>query len=224
MCSQQLGCYNVAIGNCIQLPSTTTGCQLAIGFCTNCYWLTGCSNRNIRVHANIVDSAGNAGAAPTTFGCQVLTTNGTGVVWATVCDSPMQVSCALRGYANTLSPIGNVGSIQIDDLYFGWWSGCKMLIMATSNSCNNNYVVNTNYQLIGGQTGISCTFYQIPVNTWRYLANNTVWSLNSAGDIQEANIHIMCAANTNCGLCAYKVWSMVGHGFLYNPICVTRIY
>jgi hypothetical protein len=218
MCTQQLGCRNVAIGHCVQVPTITTGCQLAIGFDNNCYWLTGCANRDIRVHANLIDSAGNAGAAPTACNCQVLTSTGTGLVWATVCRSPLQVSGVVRGFA-----VANIttNSIQIDDLYFALWGGNKSFVIATSNNCNNDLIMYSSYQVTGG-TGIYNRRFTFGSCSWSYIGND--WQFGGAGDQQRATIQIACASNVSCLLCAYSFLGTIGHSYCMNPVCVTRIF
>ncbi|MBW2451454.1 MAG: tail fiber protein, partial [Deltaproteobacteria bacterium] len=77
--NQASGSYNVAIGGTsIQLPNVTGSCQLAIGYDTNNYWITGCSDKSITIPGGIRDCAGSIGAV----GC-VLESTGSGVVWAT---------------------------------------------------------------------------------------------------------------------------------------------
>ena len=73
------GSNNVAIGYSVSLPSATDSCQLAIGFNTGCNWLTGCSNKNIRPGAGILDCTGSPGTAG-----QVLMSDGANAVcWGT---------------------------------------------------------------------------------------------------------------------------------------------
>ena len=73
------GCANVAIGPNVQLASATGSCQLAIGFASGSYWITGDSTRAIKPGAGIIDCAGSTGTAG-----QVLMSNGANAVcWGT---------------------------------------------------------------------------------------------------------------------------------------------
>jgi hypothetical protein len=77
MCNLQVGSRNVAIGSCVQVPNSTAGCQLAIGYDNNALWLTGCSDLSIRPGAGVRDCANSTGTPR-----QVLTSTGSnGVVW-----------------------------------------------------------------------------------------------------------------------------------------------
>jgi hypothetical protein len=72
------GDQNTIIGNSVDAPVATGNCQLAIGFPGGC-WLTGCSNKNIKPGAGILDCAGSAGTAG-----QVLMSNGANAIcWGT---------------------------------------------------------------------------------------------------------------------------------------------
>ena len=65
------GCCNVVVGNNVCLPVITGSCQLALGYGATSYWLTGCSNGDIRPGTSIRDCANSAGTAN-----QVLTSTG----------------------------------------------------------------------------------------------------------------------------------------------------
>ena len=69
------GVNNVAIGYVTTMPVTNGSCQLVIGYCNGCNWLTGCSDKSIRPGAGIVDCAGATGTAG-----QVLMSNGANAV------------------------------------------------------------------------------------------------------------------------------------------------
>ena len=220
MCTQQLGCRNIAIGQCVQVPNITSSCQLAIGFDNNQYWLTGCSNKDIRVFANIIDSVGNAGAAPSATCCQVLTTTGTGVIWTTICKTPTQVCGAVCGFATNTNIALN--SVQIDDLYFSLWGGNRSFVWATSNNCNNYVIVQSDYQAGGGSVGYYARCYNFGGGSWTYIGND--WHFSNMGDVQNATILITCNAVQACTLCAYKFTGIIGWGYCKNPVCITRIF
>ena len=76
------GC-NVIIGPNVNAPVATGSCQLIIGFNEDCNWLTGCSNKNIRPGAGIIDAAGCVGTAG-----QLLTSTGTGLAWCSAAEVP----------------------------------------------------------------------------------------------------------------------------------------
>jgi hypothetical protein len=97
--NQASGDLNVALGADVNLPSTTGSCQLAIGFATNQYWLTGCSNKAIRPGAGIMDCTGSTGTAG-----QVLMSNGSNAVcWGTGGGGTKQYLSAYGGLAATCS-------------------------------------------------------------------------------------------------------------------------
>jgi len=94
----------IGSGNCFEPPSLTARCQLALGFnptgaATSCYWLTGCSNKNIRPGGGIIDANGSAG----TNG-QVLASSGANtVVWSSGNTIP---AGALMNFVQSTAPGG----------------------------------------------------------------------------------------------------------------------
>jgi hypothetical protein len=100
-------CRNLVIGagTGFNPPDLIGSCQLALGYnntggsTTNCYWLTGCSNMNIRPGAGIVDSFGSAGASG-----QVLSSTGlNSLVWTGAATIP---AGALMNFAMATAPAG----------------------------------------------------------------------------------------------------------------------
>lgn len=219
MCTQQLGCRNVAIGMCVQVPNITGSCQLAIGFDNNQNWLTGCPNKDIRVFANVIDSAGVAGPAPSGCVCQVLSSNGTGVIWSPQLKTVTGAKGIVSGNPMAAAP---TTAIQIDDLYFGMWSGCRSFVIGTCNSCNNFYYVTNWYY---GYNSPSCNnvgqSFHLGCNYWNFLWSNL--NMGTAGDTQTVRVQITCPSNGNCLLCAYSFSGVVGYGYCCNTMCVTRI-
>jgi hypothetical protein len=71
------GNLNVVIGANVDVPNGTGSCQLAIGWDSTQYWLTGCGNRNIRPGAGILDDTGAVGLTS-----QYLWSTGTGIRWS----------------------------------------------------------------------------------------------------------------------------------------------
>jgi len=82
---------NVVIG-----PNVIPGggdCVLALGFNTGCHWLTGCSNKNIRPGAGILDCANSAGTA----GQVLVSTGANGVVWGVPAAAETQLQGVVFG-------------------------------------------------------------------------------------------------------------------------------
>jgi hypothetical protein len=78
-CDQTLGSSNVAIGDGINVPITTGGCQLAIGYGAGFVcWLTGDSTGAIKPGAGISDCANSCG----TVGQYLWTTGTNKIVWS----------------------------------------------------------------------------------------------------------------------------------------------
>jgi hypothetical protein len=62
-CDLTTGCFNVTLGNTVQVPVATDSCQLAIGFSATDNWLTGTSTKAIKPGAGIIDCVNSCGAA-----------------------------------------------------------------------------------------------------------------------------------------------------------------
>lgn len=96
------GCNNVVIGNSIAVPSTNGSCQLAIGYGSTSYWLTGCSTGAIRPGAGIMDCTGSTG----TVG-QVLTSNGSNAVcWGAIPSATPTVFGSVLGCTTSNTSLG----------------------------------------------------------------------------------------------------------------------
>jgi hypothetical protein len=93
---------NVVIGAGLALPVYNANNQLAIGYSlgigADVYWLTGCSNGNIRPGGGILDCAGSAG----TNGQLLSSTGANKVAWTTFTPSPATTSTfgTILGYTN----------------------------------------------------------------------------------------------------------------------------
>jgi hypothetical protein len=163
------GFLNVIVGANVDAPSATGNCQLAIGYDGACYWLTGCSDLNIKPGAGIVDCAGSAGTA----GYALTSTGSNKVVWSSVapsCATPLvrgivfgctQSSnsalgqCALKSVTSGLSntAIGynalsslttTTGSTAIGDSAAQNATGCQNVAVGAGAMFNNaNGTLNT---------------------------------------------------------------------------------
>jgi microcystin-dependent protein len=215
MCTQQLGNFNVAIGNCVQLPDVNAGCQLAIGWCNN-YWLTGCPNRNIRVHASILDCNNCPGATPNGGTLPVLSSTGSNILWTTMTKSVG--GAKPRTVANNLL----CNSIQIDDLYFAMYSPDAHVVAGTTNACSNFFCVSGWFN--GQATNSSYSWMYdgtLQSNVWKSIepyANH-----GRAGDTARGVLQIY-RSGWGPLLCAYDFVGTVGYGYTANPILVTRIF
>jgi hypothetical protein len=156
------GFLNVIVGANVDAPSATGSCQLAIGYDASCYWLTGCSDLNIKPGAGIVDCAGSIG----TPGQALLSTGSNKIVWGSVapsCATPLirgivfgctQASnsalgqCALKSVTSGLSntAVGfnalsslttSIGSTAIGDGAAQFATGCQNVAVGAGALYNN---------------------------------------------------------------------------------------
>jgi hypothetical protein len=98
------GCNNVSIGPSVQTPVTGGSCQLAIGYTSNQYWLTGCSNKAIRPGAGIMDCTGSTG----TVGQVLTSTGGNALQWA----APTSTKQYMSAYGGTCLFIPTTANAQ----------------------------------------------------------------------------------------------------------------
>jgi len=77
-CNITTGSLNVVIGCGVTVGAPAGSCQLTIGFATGCNWLTGCSNKNIRPGAGILDAGDFAGHD----GQFLVSTGANGLCWS----------------------------------------------------------------------------------------------------------------------------------------------
>ena len=133
------GVHNVAIGYVTTMPVTNGSCQLVIGYCNGCNWLTGCSDKSIRPGAGIVDCAGTTGTAG-----QVLMSNGANALcWGSGAAAPLATpvvagsvlgctvaNCTAVGFNALLSNTGLTGNSA-----FG-----RDALCANTNATNNTAV------------------------------------------------------------------------------------
>jgi hypothetical protein len=78
-CAQTTGSSNVAIGDGVNVPVTTAGCQLAIGYSSGFVcWLTGNKTGAIKPGAGIIDCANSCG----TIGQYLWTTGANKIIWS----------------------------------------------------------------------------------------------------------------------------------------------
>jgi hypothetical protein len=105
------GNSNVGIGPFVQFASPTASCQLAIGYGTGAYWLTGDSNKHIQPGAGIRDCAGNLGTSG-----QVLTSTGTALLWSSPTFTSAGTVQAVGLTATSAAP--NVGTTIQNDISY----------------------------------------------------------------------------------------------------------
>jgi hypothetical protein len=168
MCTQQLGCRNVAIGHCVQVPSTTTGCQLAIGYDNNQNWLTGYADKSIRPGAGIVDCDGSTGLG----GQSLVSTGSNAVVWAS--PSPQVYSARLaQGYSwRSSNPIpywaadfcnfGGAGFSIISAL----GHGCSAMVMPIGRIIRIDFDATVGYSGVQVGCSLSATFSNAATGTY----------------------------------------------------------
>jgi hypothetical protein len=106
------GFLNVIVGANVNAPSATGSCQLANGYDATSYWLTGCSNLNIKPGAGIIDCASAAG----TNG-QVLISNGSNAIkWQTGAVGSWTDAGAMTIGATTTPP--TLGTVSTNSVYY----------------------------------------------------------------------------------------------------------
>jgi hypothetical protein len=108
-CAQTSGSSNVAIGDGVNVPVTTAGCQLAIGYSssTTC-WLTGTSTGAIKPGAGIIDCANSCG----TVGQYLWTTGVNRIIWASSSPSDIRDKEVVGSLGTALPLINHIQPIQ----------------------------------------------------------------------------------------------------------------
>jgi hypothetical protein len=131
------GCNNVVIGNSIAVPSTNGSCQLAIGYGSTSYWLTGCSTGAIRPGKGIMDCTGSTG----TSGQALLSNGANAVCWGTPTiplATPTTIGtvygCTSQGLVHTALGVcaGCSLTTGLANVFIGGYAGCGI----TAVGCN----------------------------------------------------------------------------------------
>jgi len=173
--SQTAGSCNVVVGACVQLPSLTGSCQLAIGFGSN-YWLTGNSTKAIQPGAGIIDCAGSCG----TNG-QVLMSNGSNAIcWGSAAGSqatPTVLGTVYgRNDANFNTAYGQNALACMGTSGFSVFSNTAIGRLAMGCSANGNQNVAVGLQAMCNTSG---AFFNVAVGT-NALASNSSGQCNVA--------------------------------------------
>jgi hypothetical protein len=183
------GDSNVAIGPFVQFDSPTASCQLAIGYGTGAYWLTGNSTKAIKPGAGIIDCAGVCGSAG-----QVLMSNGSNAIcWGnisgTAAATPM-VRGTILGCTESLIRTAAIGccalvnNTGLENTAIGWFAGFGNL-----GGASNIYVGTC----AGSQNLTGCNNIAIGV------CSNTC-ALASCDNITVGNRSLTCLSSGNCNI------------------------
>ena len=168
---------NVLIGANVDLPQVGSDCQLAIGFGSTDYWLSGNSTKAIQPGAGIIDCAGSCGTANL-----VLTSQGNAIEW-----KPVNSTIALPNYGNFLSTVPQNPAIV---------STGQAVTLNTTVSSNNFSVVAGSHVTAAAAGVYNYQFSLQLVSTSGGGGNVEIWFVKNGTPVPNSNTHY-AIKNTN---------------------------
>jgi hypothetical protein len=168
---------NVLIGANVYPPQVGLDCQLAIGFGSTDYWLSGNSTKAIQPGAGIIDCAASCGTANL-----VLTSQGNAIEW-----KPVNSAIALPNYGNFISTVPQNPAVVS--------TGQAVTLNTTVSS--NNFSVVAGSQVTAAAAGVYNYQFSLQlVSTAGGGGDVEIWFVKNGTPVPNSNTHY-AVKNTN---------------------------